>query len=252
EVLPHPFRPSDLLPFYFDIYICKMKYIIIGLGNFGASLAAKLTMAGNEVIGVDSHMEKVEALKDKIYHTVRLDATDAYAVSSLPLRDTDVVIIAIGEDQGANIMATAVMRNHGVNRLISRAVSPLHEAILQAMGVTEIVHPEEETAERWAKKLTLKGLVDSFEIDRSYSIAEVLVPDWCAGKRVGEINFRTEYNLVMMTTIKTEESRNLLGAPHQRQRVQGVATPDSLLEKGDIMVIYGDKKNIRRFVEKSS
>jgi len=43
-----------------------MKYLIIGLGNFGASLAEKLTMNGNEVIGVDNSMSKVDALKEKI------------------------------------------------------------------------------------------------------------------------------------------------------------------------------------------
>ena len=29
------------------------KYIIVGLGNLGSSLALKLTNAGNEVFGVD-------------------------------------------------------------------------------------------------------------------------------------------------------------------------------------------------------
>jgi len=33
-----------------------MKYIIIGLGNFGASLSIKLTASGNEVIGIDTKM----------------------------------------------------------------------------------------------------------------------------------------------------------------------------------------------------
>lgn len=32
-----------------------MKVIIIGLGNFGRSLAQKLTLMGHEVIGVSIH-----------------------------------------------------------------------------------------------------------------------------------------------------------------------------------------------------
>ena len=59
-----------------------MKYVIIGLGSFGASLAIKLTQSGNEVIGIDNNMHKVDALKDKISHTIRLDATDPFAVSA--------------------------------------------------------------------------------------------------------------------------------------------------------------------------
>ncbi|WP_332910411.1 TrkA family potassium uptake protein [Algoriphagus boritolerans] len=129
-----------------------MKYIIIGLGNFGASLAQKLTEEGNEVIGIDRNMTKVDATKEKISHTICMDSTDEFTVSGLPLKDTDIVLVAIGEDQGANIMTTAIIKNIGVKRLISRAINPLHEKVLQAIGVDEIIHPEEETAERWAKK----------------------------------------------------------------------------------------------------
>ena len=153
-----------------------MKYIIVGLGNFGAPLAQKLTEQGNEVIGVDNNMGKVDAFKSKISHTICLDSTDQHTVSGLPLQDTDIVIVAIGEDQGANIMTTAVLKNLKAKRLISRAINPLHETILQAMGVDEIVHPEEETAERWAKKLCMKGVVDSFELSDEFSIVEVAVP----------------------------------------------------------------------------
>ena len=38
-----------------------MKYIIAGLGNFGASLAEKLTAKGNEVIGIDTFGESAPA-----------------------------------------------------------------------------------------------------------------------------------------------------------------------------------------------
>ena len=48
-------------------------------------------------------------------------------------------------------MATAMFKNMQVKRLISRSINPLHEKVLKAFGVDEIVHPQEETEERWAK-----------------------------------------------------------------------------------------------------
>ena len=225
-----------------------MKYIIFGLGNFGASLGQKLTEQGNEVIGVDNNMDKIDALKEKISHTVCLDSTDQFTVSGLPLKDTDVVIVAIGEDQGANIMTTAALKNLNVKRLISRAISPLHENVLEAMGVDEIVHPEEETAERWAKKLCLKGLVDSFELSGQYSIVELRVPEKYEGKTLQDIGFRRNHNLVVLTTIKSKEEKNGLGAMKTTNEVQGVASPTTILEHKDIMVIYGDNKDIRNLV----
>ena len=188
-----------------------MKFLIVGLGNFGSSLAGKLTDQGNEVIGIDSSMAKVDALKEKISHTICMNATDEYTVAGLPLKETDVVIVAIGEDQGANIMATALFKNLKVKRLISRALNPLHEKVLQAIGVDEIVHPEEETAERWSKKLCLKGVVDSFELSDDYSIVEAGVPASLAGKKIGEINFRKIYNILILTTIKNYRETSELG-----------------------------------------
>ncbi|MCH5598325.1 potassium channel family protein [Niabella ginsengisoli] len=224
-----------------------MKYIIVGLGSFGASLAEKLTAQGYEVIGLDNNMNKVDLFKEKISHTICMDATDEYTVSGLPLKETDVVIIAIGENQGANVMATALFKNLQVKRLISRAVDALHEKVLMAIGVDEIVHPEEETAERWAKKLCLTDVVDSFELSGDFSVIEIKVPQKYTGKTIRDIQLRRRYNVLALTTIRKSEVKNVFGKPYKENKVQGVASPDTVLEENDILVIYGANKDLRNF-----
>ncbi|PKP12818.1 MAG: potassium transporter TrkA [Bacteroidetes bacterium HGW-Bacteroidetes-3] len=227
-----------------------MKYLIVGLGNFGASLAEKLTSQGNEVIGIDTRMNKVDSLKEKISHTICMDATDEFTVSGLPLKETDVVVVAIGEDQGANIMVTALFKNLEVKRLISRAINPLHEKVLKAIGVDEIVHPEEETAERWAKKLCLTGVVDSFELSDDFSIVELNLPPEYEGQKISEIGIRKKYNLLVLTTIKSSRVESSIGRSSKESKVQGVASPDLILEKGDILVVYGANKDIQALLKK--
>ncbi|MEM6965509.1 MAG: TrkA family potassium uptake protein [Bacteroidota bacterium] len=224
-----------------------MKYIIVGLGNFGASLAERLTLQGHEVIGIDINMSPVDLYKEKISHTIRMDATDELAVSGLPLEGTDIIIIAIGEDQGANVMATALFKNLKTKRLISRAINRLHEKVLRAIGIDEIVYPEEETAERWAKKLCLTNVVDSFELSDDYSIIEINVPTVFIGKKIREVKLRSKYNLLALTTIKNKEVKSTFGAPQNKLVVQGVASPETVLEEGDLLVIYGAKKDLRNF-----
>lgn len=226
-----------------------MKYIIFGLGNFGASLATKLTEQGNEVIGIDSSMAKVDAYKEKISHTICMDATDEFTVSGLPLKETDIAIVAIGEDQGANIMTTALLKNFEVKRLISRAINPLHEKVLQAIGVDEIVHPEEETAERWAKKLCLSNVVESFELNDNYSIIEAKVPSDYIGKTVREVRFRREFNLLVLTIIKKVEVKSIVGKSKIETQIQGVASADNKLEADDILVLYGSNKDLQIFLK---
>lgn len=227
-----------------------MKYIIVGLGNFGSSLAMKLTSSGNEVIGIDSRMEKVDSFKEKISHTICMNATDEFTVSGLPLKDTDVVIVAIGEDQGANIMATALFKNQQVKRLISRAINPLHERVLHAIGVDEIVHPEEETAERMAKKLVINNVVDSFELSEEFSIIEAMVPEEYIGKSIREIGFRQKFNLLVLTTIKKEEVKSILGKSRTREEIRGIASPDIVLNGEEILVLFGSNKDLEKFLQK--
>ena len=226
-----------------------MKYIVVGLGNFGGPLAKKLTEQGNEVIGIDTDMNRVENYKEKISHTICMDATDEFTVSGLPLKDTDMVVIAIGENKGANVMATALFKNFQVKRLISRAIEPLHEKVLYAIGVDEIVHPEEESAERWAKKLCLKGVVDSFELGDDYSIVEVNLPPKYDGKTIKEIGVRENYGLLVLTTISNREEKSLIGKSRNINKVEGVASPNNVLNKNDILVVYGSNDDIKRFLK---
>jgi trk system potassium uptake protein TrkA len=225
-----------------------MKFIIIGLGNFGASLAQKLTELGNEVIGIDISMTKVDAYKEKITYTICMDATDEFTVAGLPLNETDVVLVAIGENQGANIMTTALLKNLSVKRLISRAINPLHEKVLQAIGVNEIVHPEEETAERWTKKLSLSNVVDSFELNEDYSIIEAKVPVDFVGKTIMDVGFRKDFNLLVLTIIKKVEVKSILGKTKTETQIQGVAAADDILDADDILVLYGSKKDLHFFL----
>lgn len=225
-----------------------MKFIILGLGNFGTSLAEKLTKSGHEVIGVDRSMSKVESIKERITHSICVNSTDPQAVLSLPLSLADAVIVAIGEDEGANIMTTALMKQMKVKRLIGRAVSALHQTVIEAMGVDEIIHPEEEAADHWAKKLTHKSFIESFDLTSNTSIIELKTPDKCVGKTLAELSLSNKYNIIVLTTLKTAKETNLIGISKSVLKSVGIANAQTLLEEGDIMVLYGNPKDIDRFL----
>ncbi|MEB2773953.1 TrkA family potassium uptake protein [Algoriphagus sp. D3-2-R+10] len=226
-----------------------MKYIIVGIGNFGGYLAKRLTNLGHEVIGVDSSESKIELIKDSITHSIVMDATDKAAVKNLPIKDTDVVIIAIGEDIGASIMSTAIFKQLKSKRIIGRAINDLHETVIQAIGIDEIIHPEEETADRLAKRLQMKGVLDSLEISDEYNIVEVKVPKRYLEMTVAEANIRKEFYLNILTVIKIEQKKNLLGINSPYKNVIGVVTPDYKFESEDILLLFGKIKNIQDFLQ---
>ena len=72
-----------------------MKYLVIGLGNFGSTLAATLTDMGYSVIGVDCKEHCIEEIKDRIDLAYIMDATERASLRSLPLDEIDCVIVAM-------------------------------------------------------------------------------------------------------------------------------------------------------------
>lgn len=227
-----------------------MKYIVIGLGYFGSALAARLTSMGNEVIGVDRDFQKIEAVKDRITHTIAIDSTDLKAINTLPLDETDVVIVAIGEDFGASLMTMALLKQLEVKRLICRAISPLHKGIIEAMGVGEVIMPEQESAEHLAAVLDMKNVLNTFELADGYGIVEVIVPTNLEGRTIGEIDFRGNYRLNIVTIKKKVVKKNIIRVNKETYVVAGVVTPETKLDTDDIIVLFGASADLRDFLKK--
>ena len=225
-----------------------MKFIIAGLGSFGSSLAVALTSQGHEVIAIDSSMQKVEAYKELITHTICMDATDEYTVNGLPIVDTDIVVVAIGEDQGANVMATALFKTLKAKRLLSRSINPLHEKVLQAIGVDDLFHPEKESAMRWAKRLSLRYFVDSYSLTDNFSIVEIGIPEALIGKTVAALQMQQKFNLKLLSTMQYEHYEDSFGRSQRKPNIQGLATPEQELQENDVLVVYGANKDINQFL----
>jgi trk system potassium uptake protein TrkA len=225
-----------------------MKYIVFGLGNFGRALSIRLTELGHEAIGVDNSMEKVEKLRDKITHTVCMDCTDKEAVSSLPLKDCDGAIVAIGEDEAASLLTTALLKQLGVRRIIGRVVSDLQQVVLEAIDIAEYIRPETESALRLAMRLDNISIVDSFKISDRYSIVEAVVPERYVGMTLEEANFTNEYKIIVLTTIKMAKPGIGLGS-EKLSEVTGIAKSSTRLEAGDILVLFGEFSDISRLIK---
>ena len=226
-----------------------MKYIVIGLGTFGATLSALLAEMGHEVIGVDNEMARVQVAKESITHAVCLDATNEQALETLPIRSADRIIVGIGKDAGASIMTTALLRQKKVQHIISRAISSLHQTVLEAMGVEHIIHPERETAERLALKLEFDEVMDSYSLSDNYKIAEVQAPVHCHGQTIGELALPQKFNLIVLTIIRPAEKESLIGQAKTVNEILGAVKPGMKVLRGDKLVVFGSREDIRDFME---
>lgn len=226
-----------------------MKFVVFGLGQFGAALATQLVSLGHEVIGVDNKMEMANKFKHEITHTIALDATNAEAVAQLPLRDIDAAIVGMGEDEGATIMTTALLKQMNVKRIICRVTSPLQRIVLEAMNIQEFVYPEASSAENLALKLDLPGVIDSFQINPNYRLLEVAIPERYIGRSIEELDLPTRYRLVLVTLIKSVTKKNIFGTDKSELKVMGIVPQKTVLKEGDILLLFGAPRDLEVFIE---
>ncbi|WP_185877418.1 potassium channel family protein [Blattabacterium cuenoti] len=229
-----------------------MKVIIIGLGNFGRSLAINLTNNGHEVFGIDCKMEKIDLLKEHISDVVCMDANNEAAYEALPIHQADLAIVAIGENEGSSIVATAILKNKYKNlRIISRSLSRIHDTILEAMGINDIVHPEQDAAFRLTKQIAFNYALDYFRVDNKYSIAEVFSPEDFIGKKVKNVNLIKKYSVSLITVIRNISGniKYYFNSEDSDRKVIGLVTGDTVLQIGDILTIFGSNISIMNFIK---
>ena len=226
------------------------QFAVIGLGNFGSQLAAELTRRGAEVLAIDEREEAVDDLRDHVTHTVRVDATDEKALAEQRLAEMDAVVVSFGSDFEAALLTVSVLRQIGVKRLIVRATTVRHERILEALGVDEVVLPVNETVTRLAGSLMVEGLYDSFALSADYAVGEVAAPEELLGKKVGEVDFPGEFGVSLVTIRRIVPETRILGlGTRMVERVLGIPSPATPVERGDTLIVFGPKKALEKLAK---
>lgn len=226
-----------------------MKIIIIGLGNFGSNLGQALIKDGHEVIGVDNNMQRVEQVQDLFTHTISISTTFETNLSYLPLQDTNIVIITIGEDVGASVTTTALIKKNFKGRIIARAITLVHETVLEAMKITEIVKPEQEFAEEFANRILLFGAVKSMDLPGEYEIVEISIPKAIIGMTLTQLDIKNRYDAHIVTVVKQIVKENFFGNKTFKHKVHGVLRSTYIFEKDDLLLVFGRNKNIVNFIK---
>ena len=228
-----------------------MRYLIIGLGIYGSNLATDLTTMGHEVIGADINPTVIESLKDRISTAYIIDATEETALSVLPLKTVDLVIVAIGENFGASIKSVALLRKLGVKHIYARAVDEIHETILAGFKVDRILTPEQRAARELTRELELSSHVDSMRIDNDVYVIRFKVPEYYIGTEIGNLDFEQNFKIKLLAVSRPLPKKNFLGINSDTLQLLDNPAPETKLQEGDVLTVMGTNAGLRslmRFV----
>ncbi|MDE6300668.1 MAG: TrkA family potassium uptake protein [Muribaculaceae bacterium] len=225
-----------------------MRYIVIGLGIYGANLARDLVQQGHEVIGADSSHATIEAIKDYITTAYTLDTTEESALSVLPLGNVDVVIVAIGENFGASVRTVALLKKAGVKTIYARAIDELHESILESFKVARILRPEQRAALDLTHEMAFGADVNAMRVTARDYVLNFAVPEFFVGMKYRSLKLESDYQLQLITVTRPTEATNMLGLNHTELRpIPADDIPETEIKPGDILTVYGTLKAFRTF-----
>jgi trk system potassium uptake protein len=223
------------------------KFIIIGLGTFGKTLALNLMKNNVEVIAVDSNMEIIEEIKNDVTYSVCLDSTDEKALNSLDVKSFNAAIVCIGDDFEANLLTSVLLKNLGLKRIITRAFNPTHIKILKSLGINEVITPEIEIAEKLAFTLANKNLHDIFNFNKDTMLIKIDPPSSFDGKTIGQLNLRNKFGINVIAIekfTKKDENKN-----NKNEILETINNPsaDTIITKNDLLIVIGNKKDLQKF-----
>lgn len=185
------------------------QFVLIGLGQFGISVAETLSSLGQDVLAVDKDELVIQEIADKVTHAVQMDATDEHALRTLGVRNFDVAVVTVGSNIQASIMITLLLREAGVKYIICKGQSELHKKVLLKIGADRVVLPEKDMGIRVAHNLVSPKLVDFLEISNDYQIIEIKSPKEWIGKSLKELNIRGKYGITVVAIRKGNKELNI-------------------------------------------
>ena len=217
------------------------RYAVIGLGRFGKKLAIALSMSGAEVIAIDRDRTVVEEIRDQVTLAVRLDSTDEDALKSQGVDKVDAAIVGMG--QGGRTFESAIMtvvslKAMGVKNIYARAQNLTSGQVFTAVGATEIIYPEIETAQRWAYKLIAPHIGEKIDFAPGYSMASVLAPASFNEKTVMDLQLRQKYS-INLVAVKRQHAEG-----EKKIDIVNVPLPDTIIYEGDTLMVAGSEKDL--------
>ena len=180
------------------------SYIVIGLGRFGAEIAAKLYECGEEVLAVDSDEGIIDKIADRVTKAVACDARDRDVLEKLGAGNFDRAVVAVGSDLAASALITMHLKALNVPFIMCKAHDDTYREILEKLGADRVIIPEREVADKLALGLTHAGVMEYIELSEEYGIVEMEPVSSWIGKSIQELELRTRYGANVIAIRKGE------------------------------------------------
>lgn len=211
------------------------RVTVIGLGRFGTSVARALSELGYEVLAIDIDERRIQAASEYVTLAAQGDGTDPDLLNQLNVPESDVVVVAQGENLEASVLATMLLKKLRVPWVVSKAKTELHGELLRKVGADRVVFPEMDAGVRLAHSLGVRQITDYITLSNSAGVAKIEAPANMVGHTIESLmkNVQGRMNVLLI-----KRGNQLVTVPHFGE----------VIRAHDELVLVGADSDIAHFV----
>ena len=214
------------------------RFVIVGLGNFGSSVAEALYSRGHDVIAVDTDERAVDDIAPHCSRAAVGDGRQIETLEEIGAREADAAVVSTGDDITASILATMALTDLGIESVYAKVISHNHARVMVRLGVTETVFPERESGFNLASRISEKGVLNYVRMARNLSVQELVVPERWRGHTLRELEVRAQFG-VSVVGIHDTATDEMIVPPD----------PDETLESTDTLLLAGTDEALEDVAE---
>lgn len=210
------------------------RFVVIGLGNFGSTIARALYQHGHEVVALDVNEKAVDEIAAHVSRAAVGDGRDNDLLEEIGAREADAAIVSTGDDITASILSTLSMIDLDVQSVHVKVVSRDHARALRKIGATETIFPEKEAAENLAARLAQQeSILNYVRLGSGFNIQEMAVPTTWIGQSLRELNLRRAHgvSVIAIHDVLTDQ-------------MNPVPDPGEPLKESDTLVLAGSNEDL--------
>ena len=214
------------------------RFVIVGLGNFGSSVAEALYRDGQDVIALDIDEAAVDRMAPHCSRAAVGDGRDTETLRRIGADEADAAVISTGDDITSSLLTTLSLKDLGVAEIYVKVISRDHARVMKRLEVTETVFPERDSGVDLANRISDRGVVNYVRMS-GVSIQEMVVRDDWVGTSLRDLKLRAEYDLSVVAV------HNL-----NTDRVTTPPDPDEPLRKSDTLLVAGTETALDRVADR--
>ena len=217
------------------------RFVVVGLGNFGSSVAEALYSRGHDVIALDIDERAVDDIAPHCSRAAVGDGRQIETLEEIGAGTADAAVVSTGDDLTASILATMALLDLGIERVYAKVISHNHARVMSRLGATETIFPERESGFNLASRISEKGVLDYVRMGRNLSVQELVVPEDWRGRTLRDLEVRARFGVSVVGIHDTAADRMIVPPD-----------PDETLAPTDTLLLAGTDEALEAVAERAN